>query len=136
MAYRDGWYIEKRVAIQHLYGTVTVDEAEIARNGMNRFLEEGTPLVHVLVDVAKIDKFPTNIVALKHLIPDIDNDKMGWLIIYGAHNVFIRFLASTLSQIGLPGVRLRMFSTLDESLMFLQSQDASLESLMVVSNSA
>ena len=129
MSYRDEWYIEKRVAIQYLYGTVTIDDAEASRNGMVKFLEDGTPLVHVLVDVTGIEKFPTNLAALKHLIPNLDKDRMGWLIIYGAHNVFMRFMASTLAQLGMPGVRLRIFSTLDESLTFLQGQDLSLGNL-------
>src|SRR5689334_6077200 len=130
MPYQDSWYIENRVAIQRLYGTVTLEDAEAARNGLAKLLEEGTPLVHVMVDVADVEKFPTNLVGLRRMTPNIDNPNMGWLVIYGAGNPLLRFMVSTLSQLVLPGLRFRMFSTSDECLMFLQGQDSTLGNLM------
>lgn len=129
MPYEDSWYVDKRVAIQRLYGVITVEESEKARDGVVRLLEEGTPLVHILVDVSDVEKFPTNITAIRRMIPNVDSPNMGWLLIYGANNVFLRFIASTLAQLGMPGVRLRMMSTMDECLTFLQGQDSTLGNL-------
>src|SRR5689334_16581788 len=84
MPYEDSWYVEKRVAIQRLYGVITVEESEMARDGVIRLLEEGTPLVHILVDVSDVEKFPTNITAIRRMIPNVDSPNMGWLLIYGA----------------------------------------------------
>ncbi|MEO8610734.1 MAG: hypothetical protein ABI690_22745 [Chloroflexota bacterium] len=129
MPYADSWYIEKGVAIQRMYGNVTLEDAEAARNGLAKLLETGTTLVHVLVDVSEVERFPTNLFGIRRLTPNIDNPNLGWLIIYGAGNPLLRFIASTLAQLGMPGVRMRMFSRWDESLIFLQGQDSTLGNL-------
>ena len=130
MPYKDHWLVDKRVGMQQLSGVVTLEDAEASRNGYLRFLEEGEPLVHLLVDVASIEKFPTNLVALKHLAPNVDNPNLGWLLICGAGNPLLRFVASTIAQVALRGLRLRMFNTTEEALTFLQGQDSTLGNLV------
>lgn len=136
MSYEGSWYADKRVVLQRLWGTVTLEEAAQAHHTMVQFLDEGTPLVHVLVDLSQVEQFPTNLIALKRAMPPIEHSGMGWMLVCGAGNPMLRFVASTIIQIMMPGLRLRMFDTLDQSLTFLQDQDSTLENLMALSDTA
>jgi hypothetical protein len=135
LSYQDRWYVEKRIALQRLWGAVTLKDAEAARDGLERFLQEGTPLIHFLVDLYDIEQFPAHLASLRRITPNLNSPGLGWLVIYGTGNPLMRFVASTLTQVALPKLRLRMFGTLEESLVFLQGQDSTLGNLTAVSDS-
>jgi hypothetical protein len=132
MPYQATWYAHKRVMLLRLLGNVTLDDAAEAHRCIVQFLNEGTPLVHILTDLSEVEQFPTNLAALQRVMPPIDNSNLGWMLIYGAGNPMLRFVTSTITQLMMPGSRHRMLNTLDESLAFLKGQDATLGNLKSV----
>lgn len=136
MPYQATWYAHKRVMLLRLLGNVKLDDAAEAHRCIVQFLNEGTPLVHILTDLSEVEQFPTNLAALQHVMPAIDNPDLGWMLIYGAGNPMLRFVTSTITQLMMPGSRHRMLNTLDESLTFLQGQDTTLGNLKSAGRSA
>jgi hypothetical protein len=136
MPYQATWYAHKRVMLLRLLGNVTLDDAAEAHRCIVQFLNEGRPLVHILTDLSEVEQFPTNLAALQHAMPPIDNSDLGWMLIYGAGNPMLRFVTSTITQLMMPGSRYRMLNTLDESLTFLKGQDTTLGNLMSASSRA
>jgi hypothetical protein len=136
MPYQVSWYVDQRVIYCSAYGTATIEDI----HGLNREVQlrvrEGQPLVHVVCDLKNIEKFPTNIAGMRKSLEQMDHERMGWVIVVGAGNALLRFVASLITQFIIPNVRLRMFDTLEQGIDFLREHDATLEDMPVAQQSA
>jgi hypothetical protein len=125
MGYEISWYIPGRVVQAVFIDTITPEEAEAASAIAADFIQNGDPpLVHLIADTTRMEKFPTNLNLLnrsasKHLW----QPKLGWTIVISTNST-TRWISGIITQVA--RVRFRMFPTLSEGLRFLADQDSTL----------
>jgi hypothetical protein len=109
-------------------GEITLAEAEAASELTAQLIGEGDPpLVHLIADTTRLERFPTNLNLLnrsasKHLW----QPKLGWTIVISTNST-TRFISGIITQVA--RVRFRMFPTLNDGLSFLTDQDATLHDM-------
>jgi hypothetical protein len=136
MPYQVSWYVEQRVILCSATGVVTSEDIHHMNHDTQTYVRAGQPLVHVLCDLNGLTKYPTNIAGMRQSLEQMDHERMGWVIVCGAGNALLRFVASLITQFIIPNVRLRMFDTLEQGIDFLREHDSTLENLMVLSDTA
>jgi hypothetical protein len=125
MGYKISWYIPERVVLAQFTDTITLEEAEAASDQVAQFIQDGKPpLVHLIADATKMDRFPTNLNLLnrsasKHLW----QPNLGWTIVITTNST-TRWISGIITQVA--RVRFRMFPTLQDGLRFLTDQDSTL----------
>lgn len=135
MAYSVGWYIDKRVTYQRLYGHVTLEDVRDINAESIDISRNGIPLVHSVIDITGVQKFPTNLAAIREIMSiQTDGDAVGWVLIVGADNPVIRFIASVITQLVMEKIHFRLMDSMDAALEFLQEHDATLKGLEPVRN--
>ncbi len=125
MPYQTGWYVEKRVILTNYTGIIGIEDIRGQIEETRFMIEQGTPLIHSIIDLSQIEKWPPLNVVNEFRSMDIEavRERMGWSIIV-ANNVLLKFGSSLFAPIF--NLRQRIFSNLDESLAFLQENDPSL----------
>lgn len=129
MGHEISWYIPGRVVQAIFTGEISLHDAEAASELTAQFLQSGDPpLVHLIADTTKLDRFPTNLNLLnrsasKHLW----QPKLGWTIVISTNST-TRFISGIITQVA--RVRFRMFPTIEDGLKFLADQDVTLRELI------
>jgi SepF-like predicted cell division protein (DUF552 family) len=123
MPYRIQWYVEGRVILEEAFGDVTIEElvrfnAEVTALIVN----EGIAPVHVIVDLSKVEKYPSSLREVLGTMRQKNPEKVGWMMIVTESPV-MRFVASTVFQ--LARLKLRTFATMQQAKMFLAEIDES-----------
>ncbi|MBZ0290093.1 MAG: hypothetical protein K8I30_20885 [Anaerolineae bacterium] len=136
MPYQVSWYVDQRVVYCRAFGSATIEDIHNLNHETQTYVRAGQPLVHVICDLKGIEKFPTNIAGMRQSLEQMDYERMGWVIVVGAGNALLRFVASLITQFIIPDVRLRMFDTLELAVSFLREHDATLPELPVTQQSA
>lgn len=128
MPFKVAWYVENRVILTRYTGVITVDDIHLQMNQTKELIHQGTPLIHSIIDLSQIEKWPPLNVVNEFRSTDISElrTKMGWSIIV-ANNVILKFGTALFTPIF--KLRQRVFSTLDEALAFLQQEDSTLPTL-------
>ena len=129
MPYENGWYIERRVIFQRIYGDVTLADLEKNLHETNELLEAGISPIHVMCDVREISKFPMNINQLKDLYQMAPNPNAGFTILLSSSSV-LRFFLSIIVQI--VKTDYKMVNTDEEALELLRRIDPTLNGLVPV----
>jgi hypothetical protein len=125
MGYEISWYIPGRVVQAVFTGTISSEEAAAASAMTAQYIQDGDlPLVHLIADTTRLERFPTNLNLLnrsasKHLW----QPKLGWTIVISTNST-TRMISGIITQVA--RVRFRMFPTLSEGVQFLTDQDATL----------
>jgi hypothetical protein len=122
MAHQTSWYIPRRVVLQRLYGTLTIEELKQINSEFEQCLNEGIPMVHVLVDVSGVERYPIKLHEIAQAMQHGD-EREGWVMLIGA-NPILKFLGSAITQ--LAKLRFRTFNTVEEAFEFLKQQDYTL----------
>ncbi|MBC7870739.1 MAG: hypothetical protein H7Y09_07850 [Chitinophagaceae bacterium] len=127
MAYKTWWAVENRVVHQTCSGELTLEELSRANQDVVEAIHAGTPLVHVVIDLTEVTRFPTNLKEIAGVFKrdNATTERTGWLCVIGV-NVIIRFFASIISQLW-NKARFRMFATVDEAYAFLAQSDLSID---------
>jgi hypothetical protein len=128
MPYTCYWYLDRRIIYNHLYGTVTLEEAAALEDENFQHFEEGIPPVHIIVDMADVKKLPTSISQLNRMLQRGRPPALGWIVLVGV-NPLARLIGSMLCQVA--RVPFRTFDTLDDAVRFLQETDNTLEAQAV-----
>lgn len=129
MGHEISWYIPGRVVYAKFTGEISLNDAETASELTAQLLQAGDPpLVHLIADTTKLDRFPTNLNLLnrsasKHLW----QPKLGWTIVISTNST-TRFISGIITQVA--RVRFRMFPTMEDGLKFLTDQDVTLRNLI------
>lgn len=123
MTVKISWYLEDRIIYSDYSGDVTIDDIFNGTQQVKILAYEGTPLVHNIANMLKVDSFPKNLRQIINSIEQLDNNILGWTLIIN-HNKLLRFIVSAVSQ--LAKARFRIFETEDEALKFLYTVDMSL----------
>jgi len=125
MPYQTQWYVEKRIILTSYTGIIGVEDIRGQIDETHVLIEEGTPLIHSIIDLSQIEKWPPLSVVNEFRSMNIDSvrERIGWSIIV-ANNVVLKFGSALFSPIF--KLRQRIFSNLDEALAFLQENDPTL----------
>lgn len=124
------WYHEKRIIYHRYSGNILVTDVDEASLQSLNFTLEGAPPVHVLVDLSGVSNFPKSVNVFRAALkPAQDPGRIGWVIIFGSHNMLLRFTASTLAHIAGARSNVRVMDTLDQAIAFLEERDSSLINL-------
>ncbi len=125
MPYQTGWYVESRIILTRYTGIIRVEDIRGQIDETRTLIEEGTPLVHSIIDLGQIEKWPPLNVVNEFRSMDIESvrERMGWSIIV-ANNMVLKFGSSLFAPIF--NLRQRIFSTVDEALTFLYENDSTL----------
>ena len=125
MPYQTGWYVESRIILTRYTGIIRVEDIRGQIDETRTLIEEGIPLVHSIIDLSQIEKWPPLNVVNEFRSMDIESvrERMGWSIIV-ANNMVLKFGSSLFAPIF--NLRQRIFSTVDEALTFLYENDSTL----------
>ncbi|MBA3870669.1 MAG: hypothetical protein H0X30_16135 [Anaerolineae bacterium] len=125
MPYKTGWYVEKRIILTSYTGIINVEDIHGQIDETHALIEQGIPLVHSIIDLSQIEKWPPLNVVNEFRAMNIESvrERMGWSIIV-ANNVVLKFGSALFAPIF--NLRQRIFSTLGEGLIFLQENDGTL----------
>ena len=125
MPYQTKWYIEKRIILTSYTGIIQIEDIRGQIDETHMMIEQGTPLVHSIIDLSQIEKWPPLNVVNEFRSMDIESvrERIGWSIIV-ANNVVLKFGSALFAPIF--NLRQRIFSNLDEALTFLQENDPTL----------
>ena len=127
------WYLQDRVLLQRLSGVVTLEDVKASNAQLKTFLASGVAPTHVIVDLSGVERFPTSLSTIKEFVQPVPNqDILGWVLIFGAKNALLRFLASMVTQLAGENVRMRMLDTLPQAIDFIRKQDETLVNLPVL----
>ena len=117
------WKIPQRVITVRYSGHMTVQDIRDSIERTRAHLEEGTPLVHIILDIGDVSGYP-NLTELRHGLDYENSRKQGWTMFVGAEGI-ARFISSVLSQ--LASNRFRMFDKAEHALTFLIEMDETLQ---------
>ena len=128
MPYQTTWYVEKRIILTSYTGIIRVEDIRGQIDETHAMIEGGTPLIHSIIDLSQIEKWPPLNVVNEFRSMDIESvrDRIGWSIIV-ANNVVLKFGSALFAPIF--NLRQRIFSNLDEALTFLHENDSTLPEL-------
>ncbi len=135
MPYTIDWYIDRRVTYLQFYGQVVLEDVRGINADSIAFQEAGIPLVHMIIDISRVEKFPTNLAAIREMMKKQgDSETVGWVLIVGADNPVIRFIASIITQLSGENIHFRLIDSLNDAVDFLHEHDATLRNLNPVQN--
>ena len=125
MPHQTGWYVENRIILTRYTGFIQVEDIRGQIDETRRLIDQGTPLIHSIIDLSQIDKWPPLNVVNEFRSMDIESvrERMGWSIIV-ANNMVLKFGSSLFAPIF--NLRQRIFSTVDEAITFLHENDSTL----------
>jgi hypothetical protein len=119
--HQTSWYIQDQILFTRLHGDITLEEIEeFSLENSAMIKDSPAPIVNTFFVLEEITDYPKNIVSLARVVnrEEFRQPKLGWVVIVGIKNAFLRFLVSSTNQ--LLGHRLRMFDTQEEATAFLE----------------
>jgi hypothetical protein len=120
MPFQYQWYVDKRVLTAEVSGDLDIDELTRSREGLLAMLNEGTPLVHLLVDDSKLGSIPMNLGQLVKMSASRPRS-LGWVVLIGPGSRIPNFLIEMLSKIF--RIHVRREPTHEKAVAFLQARD-------------
>jgi hypothetical protein len=123
MPFEASWYHNLRVIYWRVWGQVTLEEIAQIRLDQQKLLGEGTSPIHTISNITDVASYPTDIRLLKEALDGINHPHIGWVLIVGTTTPLKRFVTTTVTQLVIPNVRLRMFNRMDEAVEFLKHVD-------------
>lgn len=123
MTQKTDWLITNRLVLVQAWDHLTMDELRAINSESNALIKTGTPMVHMIVDVTRVKKFPTNLREINASTRTTSPGQYGWTAMVTSNSV-IRFVASV--AVHAAGARVRMFEDAQAALRFLYEQDGTL----------
>jgi hypothetical protein len=120
MPFQQRWYVNKRVLLIKMYGDLDLDEMTRNNDEMVAKMNEGTPLVHILIDDAKVGKIPASLGQLKQIFTG-PHPSAGWVILIGPGSQIQNFLVGMIGKILRANIRRE--ATLEAAIKFLRERD-------------
>jgi len=124
MPYKVSWYQGNRIVLLQVDGLLATAEVQALILEAGKYVVEGTPLVHFLVDTRTLQKIESVPEALKVVQGNPPHPNMGWMIVVGRMNPLVKFFLDFVGLI--TKSRYRRFDTMPESINFLKEIDGSL----------
>ena len=133
MACNLSWLLERRIIYADASGQVTVNELQRIVNTIPAYIRQGSAPVYAILDLTRVDKFPTQINAFKDFQFPPPEPNTGMLILISANKLAL-FIVGVVAQ--LSKRQIYTFSTLDEGLSFLARKDTTLPWFNLIKTSA
>lgn len=130
MQHEIDWWVEGRIIRVTATGSLEIQHLAHLDTIATQMVAAGSAPVHIVVNVNGVTSYPPAIESYLPIVrPSPHPEQLGWAVVVEGHDAALRFIMTVLSQ--LLGVRGRVFSTdtLEEALVFLRSQDATLSIL-------
>ncbi|MCU0513435.1 MAG: hypothetical protein MUE40_12805 [Anaerolineae bacterium] len=125
MPFHIAWYIPQRLIYVRLAGHITPADMTAGSARLVDCLDEGTPLVHLVVDDRDLESTPTSLAQVRNALQFLRHRSLGWVIATGSASPMFRFVTDMLARA--LRLRARRYATVAEALAFLQAQDATLD---------
>jgi hypothetical protein len=127
MPYEIWWMVEQRVVYQRCYGELTIEELKANNDEFVACLMQGTPLVHTIVDLTEVTKFPLKLNDMAQAFKRSDEAvaRLGFTLVVGANPMF-NFFGRVLTQLW-NKARFRMCTTTQEAVEMLGQVDPGLD---------
>jgi hypothetical protein len=129
MNYELFWYHPNRILYVRLLSESTAESVRQLIADIGAWAAQGTPLVHILVDVSQVQASVLTLGGLRDAAGSFKGEHIGWVLICGTKNLQAKFMGSVAVQVAVPDARLRMFETVDQALAFLRDVDSTLSDL-------
>ena len=119
------WYVNKRVIHVRAYGDVTIDEMHAFNEQVTAMLDEGDPLVHLIVEDNDVEGMPKSLQTFKEAMPFAGHPDLGWVLPVGNSSPILHFLTNMAAKIY--RVRYQRMDSFAEAVAFLKGQDPSVD---------
>lgn len=124
MPYTTEWLVPGRVLLQRIDGDITLDDVSaLSAAAGDAISTEGTGVVHSIVDVTRIGKYPQSLRDIHQVFTLHPQQRARWFIVI-TQNPLLRFLSSMVSQMASPNFRI--CASLEEAAALLQRHDHTL----------
>lgn len=123
MAYEISWYEQGRVIFQRMYGSVTLHELRQITEEVIGYVHSGTPLVHLVVDMTRMEEFPFDLSQISATLREDLSPMLGWTIIISKNSLVVTMSRLILQ---LKRVRFRVVTSREEAFAFLAEKDTTL----------
>jgi len=124
MSYSIDWVIPKRVLYSRVWGIQTEDQIKQSDEDMTQFIEEGIPLIHLIMDAREMESMPTSLGNIQSSVSAITDPSYGWVVAVGTTNPVTKFMGLMIAK--LFRLRFRRVANLQEAIEFLSGMDATL----------
>ncbi len=124
MPHEISWSQENRIIFLRLTGTLDLESGTRASEAANDYINRGIAPVHLVVDMAELKGFPTNITKVNQMNQYLKNPARGWVVVIGG-STLSNFVVNVISQVIKFPVTQR--PTLNDALEFLKKNDPTLE---------
>jgi len=121
------WLYENRILHQQFYGELTTEDIIQLVVESEPLVTGSSQMVHTLVDALHLQRFPTNLAALRRAVASPHNKNLGWVIFVQNKNPLLKFLSAALAQVTINNVRFRIFDNYTAALEFLVDMDSTLD---------
>jgi hypothetical protein len=121
MPFESSWRVEERIIYIRFWGDTTLKDAEEFNAHLIEMLEQGTPPVHLIIDLRELKSTPNDFRNLSKIIK-FPLQQIGWVMNVGMPNPVLGFIAAALAQ--LFGARMRSVKTIAEAEQFLAEQES------------
>lgn len=115
MPYKTFWYKENEIVFTEVVGEFTVAEMVSMNQEYveNYFTGDGRK-IHLIADLRAMDNYPKNLAQIRDATKmTASQEGMGWIILIGTDNPFVKFMATTVFQ--LVRVNCKIVATLEDA---------------------
>jgi hypothetical protein len=127
MAYEIGWRVERRLIYLRVWDNMPLLEANEAVEKILEALNQGSPPIHMIVDLRELRFSPTGIQANLQLNSYLRHPNLGWLVTVGG-TPLTQFIANVVKKFY--PIKMHHSDSFDAVLEFLLRKDPSLEALI------
>ncbi len=124
ISYSIDWVINKRVLYSRVWGVQTQEHIEQSDEDMKQFLEEGTPLIHLIMDARELESMPKSLGNIQSTISAITDPAYGWVVAIETKNPVTKFMGLMVAK--LFRLRFRRVATIEDAIQFLSEMDNTL----------
>ncbi len=118
------WKFERRIIDVKFSGRVTIEEIEQASHTVVRYIREGQAPVHVVANMIGVEHYPREFGRLAGAIPHLAEKNLGKTILIGSNDRLVQLMVSVIRHA--VQIDLRMFDSLEKTLIFLSEADPTL----------
>ncbi|MDX1993719.1 MAG: hypothetical protein SF029_15125 [bacterium] len=116
--------VDEKVVLIEVSGATHLPEIQLGGKRAYELMSAGEAPVHVVIDVTEMTSFPLEVSSLYEASPFYQHPSLGFVVACGITNALVRTILRLFAQMA--GFRYHMAETVEEALIFLRTQDATL----------
>jgi hypothetical protein len=127
MPYQLSWCVPHHVIRYRFYGELTLDEVTQSSIEYIAMVKSVETEVHTVVDIAQLEKFPTNLHQVVTAVRFKPEDIRGWAVLIHQASPMVQYTMAMTAQMVLKHAKLRVVNDMQAALDFLREKDAALD---------